>query len=180
MDNQLTKESLKEASEFMEKDQIDKAMQKIAIAFYQLTDDFERRKNVKGYEPFFFAESLHFPRNHFFEYDDKLKEFFNKVSISIGNLNYYLKIISLGLNYSKFVKFGLITPHVTEWVPNEDGKNYEAKEFHKDVKILTKEDYQFAYNFVIESALHLQESDFDIGDFLKKDPERLYDKIETE
>ena len=73
------------------------------------------------------------------------------------------KILSLSIDYRRYVKFKLLTPLVPR-IPIGDGSfAYHISRMERGSRGLpTNEDIQFCINFVIESAITLQEFDFSI------------------
>ncbi|MGB9023480.1 MAG: hypothetical protein WCC94_08610 [Candidatus Bathyarchaeia archaeon] len=149
--------SLEEADKMIGEGKIEDALDKIAVAFNQLVDDYEDRKTMTfGQSPFFFGESLTFIGSSFRGMTD-LEEFAEKVGSCIEEIQDALKLLSLGLDYRRYAKFRLFTPHITKVY----GGTYEILRSGR-VKVPPIEDCRFCFDFVIETALHLQEFDFDI------------------
>jgi len=150
--------SLEEADKMISEGKIEDALDKIAVAFNQLLDDYEDRKTTQfGQSPFFFGESLTFISSSFRAMDD-LEEFAERVSSCIEEIQDALKLLSLGLDYRRYAKFRLFTPHITK-IP--EGPYHIVRS--KREKAPSIDDCRFCYDFVIETALHLQEFDFDVG-----------------
>jgi hypothetical protein len=101
--------------------------------------------------------------------DDKLgARWFEKVSTTVNKIREILKIMALGIDYKKYAYFEIITPKVNIWW--KDGvRDYESlpKEYYENVHELRKENCKFCIDFVIDSALKLQEFDYDINKILK-------------
>jgi hypothetical protein len=163
------KTSLKKAEEYKEKGDLSEALVEIAIAFKQLINAYEASKRSQfGHSPFFFGEdmtfesSFHmglnsynsleggpFTHHHFADFVDKVRD-------SIQAMREAIKILSLGLDYRRYTKFQLLTPYVIQTM---DGKYHcQAKRREKP----SIEEYEFCYNFVIDSAIRLQDFDFDV------------------
>ena len=152
-----TKASLEEADELVVEGKYEDAIDKIAVAFNQLIDDYEGRKKTQfGQSPFFFGEPVGFVNTFSGEYDD-VSAFADSVSGSIEEIQEALKLLSLGLDYRRYAKFRLLTPHIF----GMPGGTYRIQRVHH-VKTHSSQDCRFCYDFVIESALHLQEFDFDV------------------
>ena len=64
-----------------------------------------------------------------------------------------LKIIGFGLDYRKYPKFKKITPYVV----HSDGKNYLPSDLFGVRSKIPISDVDFCIQFVIESALALQD-----------------------
>jgi len=77
---------------------------------------------------------------------------------SIEALQEAVKFLSLGLDYRRYVKFRLLTPYVVRF-----GEKYKVIGTKRSPKwIPTAEDVHFCIDFIIESALTLQEFDFEV------------------
>ena len=76
---------------------------------------------------------------------------------SIVALQGSVKILILGLDYQRYAKFRLLTPFVSKV---SDGKYYIHRIQRSKGMDLTEEDIQFCIDFVIESAITLQEFEF--------------------
>lgn len=157
-----TKNNLKESAQLLEQNKIEESLDKVALAFYQLIDDYESRKRGQfGRSPFFFGKSLTFLDSFFMHIDrrEKFSEFIDKVKESIEALQNAVKILSFGIDYRRYVKFRLLTPSISRTI---DG-TYHINRIQYGLKgIPTVEDAQFCIDFVIESSLTLQEFDFSI------------------
>ena len=151
------RKSLEEADKMIGEGKIEDALDKIAVAFNQLVDDYEDRKTMTfGQSPFFFGESLTFIGRSF-ERMTGLGEFAESVRSCIEEIQNALKLLSLGLDYRRYAKFRLFVPYITR-IPR--GPYHIVRS--KREKVPSIDDCRFCYDFVIETALHLQEFDFDI------------------
>jgi hypothetical protein len=85
----------------MEQEKFGEALTKIAIAFDQIIDDYESRKKFRyGRSPFFFGDPL-----EYYNTDGEVKEF-------IEPMHEAMKILTLGLDYRRYVKFRLLVPEL--------------------------------------------------------------------
>lgn len=148
----------------MEENKIKESLDKVAISFTQLIDDYESRKRGHfGRSPFFFGESLTFLSSFHMGVDSsqlrKLADFVDKIKESVEALQVAVKILSLGVNYRRYVKFRLLTPHIARALAG----NYLISRGNWGEKgVPSVEDVQFCIDFVIESAVILQEFDFNV------------------
>jgi len=151
--------NLEEASRLIEEGSIEDAFDKIAIAFTQLIDDYEDRKRTRfGRSPFFFGESLIFESSFFMGIEDrKFARFVDKVRESIEAMQSAMKILSLGLDYRRYVKFRLLTPHVTRVLSGD----YHISRGTRD-EPPSLDECRFCYDFVVGSAIRLQDFDFEV------------------
>jgi len=157
---EAAKKSLKEAREMLGKNEIENSLDKTALAFAQLTDDYETRKMDEfGRSPFFFGEEMYFLSSFSMEIRGRLGDFIDKTKESVEALQEAVKILSLGLDYKRYARFRLLTPHV-ERVMNG---TYHIVRIQRGSRGLpTVEEVQFCIDFVIESAIALQEFDFSL------------------
>lgn len=159
-----TKNNLKESMQLLEQNKIEEALDKVALAFAQLIDDYESKKRGQfGRSPFFFGESLTFLNSFFMGINrsqvGKLADFIDKVKESVEALQNAVKILSLGIDYRRYVKFRLFTPSILRTI---DGTYHIQRTRYGSKGIPTVEDVQFCIDFVIESSVTLQEFDFSI------------------
>ena len=91
--------------------------------------------------------------------EGKLSEFVRVVKSSISALQNAVRILGLGIDYRRYVKFKLLVPTVTKMLAG----NYVITRWNgRNKSIPKKEDAEFCINFVIESAVLLQDFDFDV------------------
>jgi len=157
------KNNLKETENLLQKNQIEESLDKVALAFNQLIDDFEERLLKKyGRNPFFFGESMTFlssfhlgiSRGGDSDFERKLAEYIDKVKGSIEAFQKAVKIISLGIDYRRYIKFRLLTPSISRTI---DG-NYVIQRFPWGSEGKpTSDDVQYCIDFVLEIAITLQE-----------------------
>lgn len=157
-----TKNNLKESAQLLEQNKIEESLDKVALAFAQLIDDYESRKRGQlGRSPFFFGESLTFLSSFFMGIDrrqvGKLADFIDKVKESVEALQNAVKILSLGIDYRRYSKFRLLTPSISRTI---DGTYHIHRIQYGSKGIPTVEDVQFCIDFVIESSITLAEFDF--------------------
>jgi len=86
-----------------------------------------------------------------------MKEFVDGVKESLEGIRSAVKILSLGIDYRGYIKFRLLTPVV--YLDEYEGWDSSRDEWGSK-GIPSVEDVQFCIDFVIESAISLQELDF--------------------
>ncbi len=156
------KEYLTLSQQALEKNKVDDSIENVAYAFDELLHTYESNKSYWGTSPFFFGKSTSFISSFHLgisRRDDglgKLVEFVDSVTESVDALQNAVKIISFGIDYKEYVKFKILTPVVQRFM----GGNKSAQIMGN--KKWTKENCQFCIDFVIDSALRLQEFDFDV------------------
>jgi hypothetical protein len=153
------RESLDQASELLNQAMLDDAMDKIAVAFSQLLDDYETRKEGEfGRSPFFFGTSFSpFDFGTKITREDyQLNRTLKKMKENLTIMQSAIKILSLGLDYARYARFRLYTPSISRAA---DG-SYHI--FRSEKHQVSLEECRFAFDFVIAGALRLQQSDYTI------------------
>lgn len=153
---------LKQAKVDFDKGSVPEALKDLALSFEYLIRDYEESKKDKFHEsPFFFGkpttqfDSFHLGRA---SEDAEFKHFVDKVAESLEAIQKAIKILSFGIDYNKYVKYRLVISSV-HFAFSEDGT--PRFYFHGET-ILSKEDLKFCTDFIIESALKLQEFDYEV------------------
>jgi hypothetical protein len=163
---ETTKNYLKEAEELLKQGKIEDSLNRIALAFAQLIDDYESRKMDEfGRSPFFFGGKMHFLSSFFIGIKGKMGDFIDRTKESVEALQEAVKILSLGLDYKRYARFKLLIPHVDRYL---DGKYKIVRIDRGSMGVPTVDDVNFCINFVIESALALQEFDFEVARIQKE------------
>ena len=157
--DQVAKDRLHDAQKLLSTNDLPKCMKEVATGFGILIDNYERQKADRfGQSPFFFGEDLTFVTNFSTHLGDKMDEFVDKVGESITSIQDAIKILSFGFDYIKYTKFKRMILDIRRTL---DGTYFVslASDYN-----FTKEDCIFCIEFVIESALKLQEFDFQTSD----------------
>lgn len=150
--------NLKEAEKLLKEDNIEEALNNTALAFVQIIDDYENRKRDRfRRSPFFFGESLTFPSSFSMGIEGKLGKFIDRVKESVESIQNAVKILSLGIDYRRYTRFRLLTPLVIR-----ASGGYSIQWVGRGTEGTTLDDAQFCINFVIESAVTIQEFDFSV------------------
>lgn len=155
-----TKEYLKNAEQEFKENKIKECVINLAISFSMLLSEYENTKRSRyDSSPFYFGSDMNFLSAFFLgvDHNDKLSRFIDTTKDSITFIQRAIKILSFGIDYKKYVKFSLVTPPTT-FIPGRDGP------FVSMIRepTMSKEEFDFCYNFIIESALKLQEFDFKV------------------
>jgi hypothetical protein len=167
---QEAKNNLKEAMQLLEQNKIEESLDKVALAFTQLIDDYENRKRGQfGRSPFFIGEDLTFLGSSSITGTDKsragkLADFIDKVKESVEALQKAVKILSLGIDYRRYVRFRLLIPQIYRTL---DGTYHIQRIQYGSKGIPSVEDVRFCIDFVIESSITLQEFDYSIEGYLQ-------------
>ncbi len=112
------------------------AIEQIAISFKVMIGDYKSDEKRFGVHSFL---------SKMFFQDKELED-----------VQQLLKLIFLNVDSRKYLKFNFLTPFVTE--------NEMVSWYRPNQNLITKEQVDFCFNFVIETALNLQEFDSDIQD----------------
>lgn len=150
---EIAKRLLEESQSLAQSGDIREAITKVAVAFVALIDDYEYRKTeMIGHSPFRFGDCMTYLSSDYYD----LGDFVNKLKESIETLQEGMKILSLNLDYKRYVRFRMLTPPLmrmagggfrTYWNPKNEP---------------TIDTYTFCFDYVIESAIRLQDFDFDV------------------
>lgn len=163
VENDDVKNILKDVENFSKNEQYKNALEHIVVAFDILITDYEKNKKHFGKSVFIAGGDL--PRKFAFADDNrKYKNEFDKLIKSIKEIQTALKILGFNIDYRKYIKFHLLTPMLFHGKDIYD--KYDAFWSFEKKEAFTKEDVEFCFNFIIESALKLQEFDFEIGENL--------------
>jgi hypothetical protein len=157
--NETTRDFLQESENLLKEGKIEDALDKVALAFSVMIDDYESSKRDRfGRSPFFFGEHLHFLGSFFMHIEGDLGKFVDRVKESIEALQEAVKLLSLGLDYRRYSRFRLLTPYILRTFGG-----YQIQRIQRGSKgIPVPEDVQFCIDFTIESALVLQGFDFSL------------------
>jgi len=155
--NRTAKKHIEESGKMLREGKIEEALDNAALAFTILVNDYESsKKDAFGRSPFFFGSHLHFLDSFFLHIEGGMGRFVDSTKESIEALQEAVKLLSLGLDYRRYARFRLLTPYVLKI-----GDGYQVQRIQRGSRGIPRpEDVQFCMDFVIESALVLQEFDF--------------------
>jgi hypothetical protein len=134
------------------------ALNAAAEAFAVVIDEYEETKrSTFGRSPFFFGENLTFLKSFHMGMNrhETMAEFVDKMQESVVALQQAMKILSLGLDYRRYTRFRLVTPVVTKTIGGP-----RIVTVMQGAVVPTRDDCQFAIDFVIECVLRLGEFDY--------------------
>lgn len=138
-------------------------IENVAYAFDELLYTYEANKG-HWHSPFSFVKDMRFQNSFFMGLSNtnikefkELGRFVDDVNKSLKGLQKAIKITSLGIDYKEFIMFDFLTPEVTRW---HEG---QLKCYISGKRNWTEENCQFCIDFVIKTALKLQDFDFDIS-----------------
>jgi hypothetical protein len=151
------REQLKKAKENYKKGMIEDSLLNIYHSFNYLLTDYEKSKKIYHRSFFDFGpERFESRKVDYFGHgleSHEINSFIEDVSKSISKMQGVLRILCLGINFKKYVKFKSILPPFKFAI---DGTVYCNGKI-----TLNDEDYEFCINFIVESAMKLQEFDFE-------------------
>jgi len=158
--NTTVRSLLDEATTLIEQGTTGEALNKIAIAFAELKSDFLERKEVWRHRKLFFSKNPFFNIPQMSQADRKFVDFAKQVVASIEALQEGMQVLSLGLDYQRYVQFYLLTPHVVRFVGTF---GYQAPPIkYTEDTLPSVERCRFCHNFVVTSAIYLQNLDFEV------------------
>jgi hypothetical protein len=169
-----TRSNLRDADKLLGENKLEESLDKIGIAFDLLIQDYEKRKTrLFGHSPFFFSRGRHSSKKDILSglnlrgagvestlsrsIDKALNDLISGFKEEIEILQSAIKIISLGIDYRRYAKFKIYVPNVS-W--SVGGVPYIYR--YKREIIPSLQDIRFCIEFVIESAITLQEFDFSL------------------
>ena len=133
------------------------------VAFKELLLSHEEDKSYFYDSPFSLVKEC----KHFFnktKIDRQIDENFDKIKQDLLNIDDALTIICLGVDFKQYTKFKVLGPYLNVW-DRQDGRDYT---WHSKGNILANtRNSSFCYDFVINCALRLQRSDYEIGELVK-------------
>jgi len=165
------KKYIREAEMLMKEDSIYEILLKCKMAFIRLLSLYESDKQQWYNSIFNIGKEISTEYMSLVPRMDAHKSrWFEQVTQTLNATRDVLKISAIGIDYKKYVLFNLITPFVIKvCAPTDTEYKYqnETKEHFESTKKTTKQDCQFCIDFVIDSALKLQEFNFDIKNYLQ-------------
>jgi hypothetical protein len=157
---------LAEAVKALEAGEAQKCAEQCAYAFDDLIRDYENRKRSRhGRSPFFFGEDMTFSSSFHMRLDGhgqdrELARFVDNVKNSIEAMQKTIKILAFGLDYKRFTRFQMLLPEVVHFIGGNRDILYHSL---NPYVVPERKDLQFCIDFIIETALKLQEFDFEIS-----------------
>lgn len=90
---------------------------------------------------------------------------FKEISETTNELRDVAKITALGIDFKKYALFKAVTPHIIRFIG--EGDSIESEESLSKRVNISEDLCNICINFVIESAVRLQETDYDLSEYLK-------------
>jgi hypothetical protein len=144
------------------------ALDNIAVVFADMIAEYEATKRGQyGNSPFFFGRSMTFldsfgiglNRGASSSSERKLAEFVDSVKESIDAMQDAIKMLALGIDYRKYSRFKMLTPHLARVLSGDWIISRSRLPDHKP----SQDDATFCVDFVVESALALAGFDYTVG-----------------
>jgi hypothetical protein len=149
--NEKAKGSLKAAEALLKEHKLEGSLAETAIAFSILVREYGLPKIIKESLNVSSARELGIES---LKDSHKLLKYIKKLKNAIESTDNDLRYISLGIDYQKYLRFRHLTPHIS-WTLSGDYRYYGG--WLLPEKIPNMGDVEFCINFVIESAVILQQ-----------------------
>ena len=138
------------------------------VGFEELLSSYESNKRQWRDSIFYVGEKVGKDYRNLVSNNKDGLRWFEQVTKTTNAVRNILKVTALGIDYKKYALFDFITPNVVETCGiGEDKYAKEPKENFESTRTITPQDCHFCINFVIDSALKLQEFDFSISKYLE-------------
>lgn len=135
------------------------ASNSVASAFYELLGEYKRTKEVKWerFSPFSNTAQIRGigGDRDSLQIERKIDAVITKLNNNFKRIDDALEIVLLGLDYKKYIKFKVLAPHIYK----KFGGEFTYMTANES---LNEIDCNFLFDFVLDSALKLQEFDYDI------------------
>jgi len=164
IDSEEIRSCLVKAQNALAKEDYKESIENSSIAFHKMILIYENSKTYfTNSSPFSFRRKRLKLDIQQLELGDRRKvdEVMSYISERFDFIEEIVKVLSVGIDYRKYLKFKIIAPKVLHYGKNE----YECQIFEEDS--WTKEQCEYCFDFVIETALTLQAFDFDIEEIMK-------------
>lgn len=154
------KQSLQKSISLIDSKNYKKSVECSAMAFTQMVYEYENHKDSYSYySPFFFGKHLWLHEGEIPEFSESgsFKRFIVDLKDTVEELQNALKIISLGIDYKRYIKFHSLIPYI---VTTGGGTHNVSWGFNEKNINRTIENAEFCIDFVIESAIILADFDY--------------------
>jgi|SRR5579871_2077742 len=155
---------LDEANKLLEEGKRRDALTKYAIAFAQLIEDFEISATGRASTGLYFnnAPFLHGVDSGFGHPFQDFGQFVQGVTTSLDNLQQSMQVLSLGIDYPRYMQFRRLTPQVIKMIGASEYQSLYPLKYDNDM-MPTTDTCLFCRDFVISSALHIQKFCLEAG-----------------
>jgi len=158
---------LEEAGRLTGQVKYEDALDQVAMAFARLIDEFEsKNRTIRHIPTLSFTDQSALGRRRFKGSDrDELNSLVDEVNDEIIDLREKVAIIGLGLDYSRYLRFRLLTKGITaNW--NYDHTRLEIQHPRTLIPVNRQtpsaDDCHFCIDFVVELALRIQGSEQEV------------------
>lgn len=155
---------LDEANKLIEGGKRGEALTKIAIAFAQIMEDFTYSEKAMRYRELFFTKDP-FPlyrSSSILNEDREFEQFIRSITASLDTLRQGMQVLSLGIEYPRYIKFRALTPFVTKMLGDTEYHLPLPTPYTQDT-LPSIETCRFCQEFVIASALRIEQFSFEAG-----------------
>lgn len=139
--------------------------EKLSRAYNQLIKDYQENKSMDFIEPFEMDSSLSFISSSDVGRDFReftaIGDFIDGAKTVMMNLQRVTQVLAFGFDYKKYVRFRNLIPDVW-WSGRNKDTNESEYSYHDNGKNISQQDFDFCFTFIIESALKLQEFDYQV------------------
>jgi hypothetical protein len=137
------------------------------IGFEELLSTYESNKRQWRDSIFSVGEKVGNDYRNLVTSNKEGSRWFEQVTHTTNDVRNIIKVSVLGIDYKKYALFDFITPKVLETCgTGKDKYVYDSKDNFEKAITITNQDCQFCIDFVVDSALKLQEFNFDINKYL--------------
>ena len=156
------KEKLQVAEKHLDKNEIEDAMNNVALAFRTMLNDYEGRKKGKSSRsPLLQGGDLRDLKSLVAYDGGSSSGVLNVIIRSLDAMQQDIKMLALGLNYRRYAKFRMHTPQIHQMFGRDP---IFSRRDSSDSIQTTPDDVRFCIEFVIETSIILQEFDYSIDD----------------
>lgn len=154
----------------MNNDKLYDSLVQSRIAFDNLLEDYEGTK-MHWYHSIFEIGKKQSNKYKDFVKNASLKNannnmvWFKEISETTNELRDVAKITALGIDFKKYALFKAVTPHIIRFIG--DGYSIESEDLLSERVNISDDLCNICINFVIDSAVKLQETDYDLSAYLK-------------
>lgn len=154
----------------MNNDKLYDSLVQSRIAFDNLLEDYEGTK-MHWYHSIFEIGKKQSNKYKDFVKNASLKNvnnnmvWFKEISETTNELRDVAKITALGIDFKKYALFKAVTPHIIRFIG--DGYSIESEDLLSERVNISDDLCNICINFVIDSAVKLQETDYNLSAYLK-------------
>lgn len=148
-----------EAQDALGRDDRSDALDKIALAFATVLREYETRaRDGFGDSPFRFEDSFRLRTGFSLGIEDRdIRSFFDEVARTLPRLGEAVRVLALGIDYRRYVKFHRLTPHVAWTLGGHVLHRWRCEE------LPSLAECSACIDFVIDCAIRLQHLDLDVS-----------------